>query len=790
MNNKILTSLVVLMFLSIGSYAQAKSDMLFIQNIGQIHDQQGKPRPDIDYVLHSNGLNIFIGRNKISYQFADSSRLQRVDACLVGANTMAKIATEQPQAYYENYYHNSKLLGQAKSCKKIVYRNIYPHIDWVLKINADNTFEYEYAVGALGNTAQIQMEYHGTKQIKLQPNGDLVISTALGKITEKAPKTYGKNGELIASQYVLKGNKLSYQTDPYVGALVIDPKVAWATYYGDTTMWISTYSICEKIIHDSLGHLYFCGLANDVANIATSGSYQDTLPGTVLSKISGFYAKMDTNGYRIYATYFGADSITSVNSLSVNKDKLYISGASYSNKLATPGTQQTFFKPMFKTAPFLAQFDSSGLLNWCTYVGGNNIYLLSVQCFVDIKGDVYAFGSTDTINTYIATPGAYKTIQSDSLEAFIVKYNPAGKRIWGTFYGGKGNETVFDAVYVPTDGSGALYIIGNTTSDTGIATVGAYQTTRRGTNDAMLIKFDTAGQRIWGTYIGGEEVEAARGIAIDKDNNVYVAGNTNSLTEIATATAYQSTFGGGNTDMFLMKFNSSGKRQWGTYFGGEKQDGGNSVCTDQWGNIFICGYTNSSVQIADTNAFQKNNNGLDDAFIAAFKPNGKKFWSSYYGGEGNDIFGSMTSDGHNLYLSGKSDSRSIKVATKGSFLDTNANGKEKGWIVKISEVQIGYTADTLDPVHIADISASKSQFIIYPNPNRGSFTFETITTGLQEAKISIVDVLGKAHWSGTTVADNLGKVKQEIQLGKTAATGIYFLHFSTNNNTQVIEFLI
>ncbi len=51
--------------------------------------------------------------------------------------------------------------------------------------------------------------------------------------------------------------------------------------------------------------------------------------------------------------------------------------------------------------------------------------------------------------------------------------------------------------------------------------------------------------------------------ATDASGNVYLAGYTNSTTGIATTGAHQTTIGGSD-DAFLVKFNSSGVRQWGT----------------------------------------------------------------------------------------------------------------------------------------------------------------------------------------------------------------------------------
>ncbi len=69
--------------------------------------------------------------------------------------------------------------------------------------------------------------------------------------------------------------------------------------------------------------------------------------------------------------------------------------------------------------------------------------------------------------------------------------------------------------------------------------------------------------RVWGTYYGGSGSDIGISCAVDGSGNVYLAGGTYSDNAIATPGAHQATFGG-DRDAFLVKFNSSGVRQWGT----------------------------------------------------------------------------------------------------------------------------------------------------------------------------------------------------------------------------------
>jgi len=136
--------------------------------------------------------------------------------------------------------------------------------------------------------------------------------------------------------------------------------------------------------------------------------------------------------------------------------------------------------------------------------------------------------------------------------------------------------------------------------------------------DAFLVKFNSSGVRQWGTYYGGTVNDEESSCATDASGNVYLAGRTKSTTAIATTGAHQTTYGGGYYDAFLVKFNSSGVRQWGTYYGGTGTDEGRSCATDTSGNVYLAGYTQSTTGIATTGAHQTTYGGSSDAFLVKF----------------------------------------------------------------------------------------------------------------------------------------------------------------------------
>ena len=73
----------------------------------------------------------------------------------------------------------------------------------------------------------------------------------------------------------------------------------------------------------------------------------------------------------------------------------------------------------------------------------------------------------------------------------------------------------------------------------------------------------------------------------------------------------------GNTDIFLVKFNSSGTKQWTKQLGTSSPEYGNGVTTDSSGNIYVTGYTQGGL---DGNT----NSGGKDIFLVKYNSDGVK----------------------------------------------------------------------------------------------------------------------------------------------------------------------
>ena len=675
--------------------------VLFIENIGQITDQFRHTRKDIDFVAKAApGISIFIGNGSIHYQFSKRSdanmesknviepgvtlirkdekqvsyEMYRMDIEFVGANKNAEIVKEGQQYFFENYFvpNVDPIKSTAHSYGKIIYKNIYPHIDWVV-YEKEGKFKHEFIVNTGGRISDIKLKYSGATDLKINVDGSLSSICQTGEVKEFAPVSYQENGEIVESAFRLDGAILSYYVGHYTGKLIVDPTLVWGTYFGDLGDE-QGYAITI----DSSDFVSIAGLTTSAANIATVGAYQTTFGGTE----DAFIAKFSNIGARQWSTYYGGIGDDVARGITCDGlNNLYITGFTTSaSGIATPGAYHTTYGGAGGYLnTFLAKFNSAGSLQWGTYCG-STFAGTGYGIAADSAGDVFVTGQADS--TLDISSSLYPSVYGGALDAFLTKFNSSGVIQWATYYGGAGNDYAYS---IALDRYNNAYITGATQSASGIATAGTYQTlygsSLTGTYDAYLAKFTSNGQLQWGTYFGDAGVDYGYGVTSDLSGNVFLAGLTSSTANIASMGAYQVALSG-NNDAFLAKFNNTGNVQWATYFGGANDDGGGRVKTDNIGNVYFAGYTSSASGIATAGAYQTTLGGLKDCYLAKFNSTGGIQWATYYGGSGDEYTSGIARDDSGyIYLTGLTQS-SANVATTGAFQTSYGGGGKDAVIAK------------------------------------------------------------------------------------------------------------
>lgn len=332
-----------------------------------------------------------------------------------------------------------------------------------------------------------------------------------------------------------------------------------------------------------------------------------------------------------------------------------------------------------------------GVRIWGTYYGGIGPEVGQATS-VDSQNNVYMSGVTNSYaGTVMATVGSHQYIASGGNDCFLAKFTPSGTRIWATYYGGGTGE---DYAYAcPVDANDNVYMAGRTESTVNIATAGSHQQNYGGgIQDAFLVKFNSAGVRQWSTYYGGSCEDLGYGAACDKQGNVFLSGYTCSSGSISSPGSFQPAFGGGLIDGFLVKFNSAGVRQWGTYYGGSGDEKAYSCSVDKLGNLYLPGQssTPTSTTIASAAAHQTTNNGANDAFLAKFDPSGNRVWATYYG-EASDDFahGSAVDYFGNVYICGATQSSAgTNIPSAAGHQTVYGGGNFDGFIAKFNSLGV------------------------------------------------------------------------------------------------------
>lgn len=236
-------------------------------------------------------------------------------------------------------------------------------------------------------------------------------------------------------------------------------------------------------------------------------------------------------------TWDGGHGYEEVDGLAVVGNSLYVSG------WTTGATSQLDLE--------IQKYDVNGTLVWAHSWGTSGIDEANGQLGVD---DSYIY----VVGHYDAGP------LGSGGDALLVAFNRAdGSYAWQGTWGGSGLDDAFGM----TMDSNYIYSVGITTSF--------------GPNQIFLLKYDKTGQLIWSSVWGGSGSELTRSVGLDNDSSfIYVAGSTTS-------------YGNGDFDVVLLKYDQNGNQLWAKTWGGAKLDRSHAIAVND-PFIYIAGDTFST----------------------------------------------------------------------------------------------------------------------------------------------------------------------------------------------------
>lgn len=399
----------------------------------------------------------------------------------------------------------------------------------------------------------------------------------------------------------------------------------WTTSNGYSTTWtIQSRDSAEEFAWD-------IAIDNSSGNIYVAGRTDGGIDGNTSSGgLDLFVAKYNSSGTKQWTRQLGTSSTDWAFGVALDtSENVYVAGRTSGS---LDGNSSAGNEDMF-----LVKYNSSGTKQWTQQLGTSeteNVYSIAT----DSSGNIFVTGSTlGDLDDNSSTTGT----------SFLVKYNSSGTNQWikqvaGSWYGSG----------VATDSSGNIYLMGS-------ASGSIDGKTYLGSCDLFVIKYNSAGTKQWTTMHGTTGHECPNyywnGIAVDSSGNIFVSGGTTG--------AFSGFTNAGSTDIYVVKLNSSGTVQWTQQLGSSYEDNSYDLVIDSSSNIYVVGNNNQDVDF-DGNTSQ----GGKDIILIKYNTSGTKQWSRQYGSSDWDYGRGIAIDNsNNIYVTGY---------TAGS-IDNNTVGKEK-----------------------------------------------------------------------------------------------------------------
>lgn len=584
--------------------------------------------------------------------------------------------------------------------RKIKYDEIYPGIDLVYYGNSGE-LEYDFIVAPHADPRGIKLKFNGVTRVKLDRNGDLLLSTTTATFRHQKPLIYQEvNGTRtsVKGGYVLgtKG-QVSFRFGTYdkTRPLIIDPVIAYSTFLGGSDL-DEGFSIAI----DSSNNIYIAGIT-DSTNFPLENPFQSINKGG--NGPVGYYelyvSKLDPTGQSlIYSTYLGGTGIDRGGVIAVDNDgNLHITGSTTSIDFPVANAYQSTYGGGASDA-FLTKLSPSGnFLIYSTYLGGNGPNWLPGNYFeagraitLDSVGNAILAGETDSFGFPVLQPiKATKGGTSAASDAFLLKMSTGGSLLFSTYLGGNNDDD--SANGITQDAFGNIYISGSTSStDFPIVNAPSFLIPNADAYNAFVMKLTPEGTSIINsTLMGGTSADYGGAIVVDSSQNIYLGGATYSQ-DFPVVNAFQPTnpitpvFGNPRTTGWVMKLQSDfSVANYSTYLGGNDYGGVSTVALDSSNNLWVYG-SSIATNFPVVDALYSSNRGYQDVTLSKFSLDGSTLtFSTYLGGNNYDRPGRMVLNSDDeIYLSGNTASSNFPLLNP--YQSQYGGGLSDAFIMKIA----------------------------------------------------------------------------------------------------------
>jgi hypothetical protein len=691
--------------------AYGKIPLTFEENSGQTDAR-------VKFLMRGPGYTVFLTDRDATLRLGRPSAQPGAQAktgavvriALAGANSHPVAHADSSQVAHANYFVGNdphKWRHDVPEYARVKFDAVYPGIDLVYYGN-QGRLESDYVLSPGANPKRIALRVEGADRVRLNSDGDAILSTALGDVSLHQPRAYQESEagrvEVAANYTSLASGTLGIHVGKYDATLplIIDPVVGYATLLSGSANGTTGNGIAV----DAAGNTYIVGATGATDFPTTAGAFQTTRTGPLAD---AFVTKLNATGTAlVFSTYLGGSGqpgkFDSASGVAVDPSgNVYVTGATPSTDFPILSTNA--FQVVNKGAPlncFLTKLDPTGsTLLYSSYLGDSG----SDGCTaiaLDSNGNAYLTGTATSTN-FPVTPGAVQSAGQASGLAFISRFNTmlSGTQslVYSTLIGG---SSANQGMGIGVDAAFNAYITGSTSSADFPVTAGAFQTAIKGTGgNAFVARVDTTmpDALLYASYLGGTAPSAGAGdigtaIAVGSASTVFVTGNTSATDFPVTTGVLQSTAKNVNKTTFVARFDMTkilaNSLVYSTYLGGSSQESAAAIAIDASGNAYVAGTTQSSDFPTTPGAPQFTRTSQNQTgYVSVLNSTGTALsFSTFFGGTSGDAATGIAIDAAappNIYVTGATASPDFPV-TAGAFQTTFKQGA--AFVAKLSPANV------------------------------------------------------------------------------------------------------
>jgi hypothetical protein len=651
---------------------------------------QGQVDAAVRFVSRTQRSTLFLTPSEAVLSLRGAEEKQAVVRWrMAGGNPNPRVLGESLLPTKTNYFRGNdarRWRTDVPNYAQVRYQSVYPGIDVLYRGN-ERQVEYDFVIAPKGNPGRIRMAFEGAQSMTLGADGQLILRTEAGDLVQPRPYVYQEadgRRQAIDGRYALRGkNEVGFVLGRYDRSrpLVIDPALAWSTYVGG-----SIEDLGYAIAVDSSGNTYVTG-ATGSTDFPTAGPIQ----GTKAYDWDVFVTKINAAGTAlVYSTFLGGNGWNEYG-LGIAVDSsgnAYVTGAT--NATDFPGVTGGSIQPSFggtgsNRDAFATRINAAGnAIDWSTYLGGSGDEI-AYGIAADSSGNCYVASGTGSATLSFIDGSALQPSSNGNGDAFVVKIDSSGAKVYATFLGGSGGEF---AQSIVADGSGNAWVAGSTGStDFPGVTGSSLQSTNAGSDDLFLAKLNSGGTSLlYATYLGTSNSDSLQAMVRDGSGNIYLTGETDSTTFPGVTGSSAQPSNAGSYDIYVTKLNSTATAiTWSTFLGGSDYDASAGVGVDSSGNVYVGGST-ISTNFPVSSAIQSTyGGGTVDTVAAKINAAGTAVvWSTYLGGNDEEqAFGAVADASGNLYMAGFT-ATSAFPGTSSSAIQPTYGGGYDAFVFKIS----------------------------------------------------------------------------------------------------------